>query len=88
MRETQEGPMLDPFAMQILEHWRTHRPRMVKELEESGQLYAAVEQAAEQTIDAEHAAMNHPDPKKRMSPDEAQQAFREEWAFLPSEVQR
>lgn len=42
------------LANMILLHWRTHRPQMVAELESSGQLDQAVEQAEEKAADQLH----------------------------------
>ncbi len=69
-----------PFYLAIEKHWREFRPKMVKELEAKGQLRQAIERAADRTADAESAAI-----RNGMSPWEAQEMFREQWAFLPAE---
>ncbi len=73
-------PALGSLGIQIERHWRTHRPRMVKELEATGQLQTAVHAAEQLTLSAEAEAI-----QQGMSPDQARERFREEWAFLPDE---
>ena len=70
----------DPFHRAIERHWREYRPRMVAALEGSGRLHAAIEFAAERTADLESALI-----RDGMSPMQAQERMREEWAFLPDE---
>ena len=72
--------MLNSLGIQIERHWREHRPRMVAELEQSGRLQEAVETAERLTLDAEVAAI-----QSGLTPDQARELFREEWAFLPPE---
>ena len=72
---------LNSLGIQIEAHWREFRPKMVKALERTGQLQAALEAAEEQTLTAECLAV-----QAGMTPDMARERFREEWAFLPSEA--
>jgi hypothetical protein len=72
--------MSTPFEDKIEQHWRMHRPQMVKALEVKGLLTRAVRHAAERTVAAESSLMQQGVP-----PHEAQERVREEWAFLPSE---
>ena len=71
---------LNSLGIQIEAHWREFRPKMVKELERSGQLQAALEAAEEQTLTAECLAV-----QAGMTPDMARERYRDVWAFLPSE---
>jgi hypothetical protein len=72
--------MRDAFHLSIEKHWREHRPKMVKALEAESRLHAAIEEAAERTAEAESAAIQN-----GMSVSDAQELYREEWAFLPPE---
>ena len=68
-----------PFHLAIEEHWREHRPTMVRELEQQGQLKIAIEQAAARTAEAESAAI-----RNGMAPDAAREMFREHLQRCPS----
>lgn len=70
----------DPLHRAIEHHWREYRPRMVAALQETGTLYEAIEYAANRTVDGESALI-----RQGVSPHQAQELIREEWAFLPSE---
>jgi hypothetical protein len=72
--------MKDPFYRHIESHWREHRPRLVKALEQKGLLHKAIEYAARRTSEAESSLIQQGVPAM-----EAQERMREEWAFLPSE---
>ncbi len=72
--------MKDPLYLAIEKHWREHRPKMVAALEAQGRLESSIERAAEQTADAESAAI-----RDGMSAPQAQEMYRETWAFLPGE---
>lgn len=73
--------MRDPLHRAIDHHWRQHRPKMWKALQQSGQLLQALEVAASRTAQAEASLIQQGVP-----PHQAQERFREEWAFLPSEA--
>jgi hypothetical protein len=73
--------MKDPLYHAIESHWREYRPKMVKRLEASGKLESAIEYAADRTAAAESSLI-----QQGVSPWQAQQQMREEWAFLPSEA--
>ena len=53
---------------------------MVAELEAMGELEAAIKRAATRTTDAESAAI-----RSGMPAHQAEEIFREQWAFLPEE---
>ena len=75
-----EVPVLGSLGTQIERHWREHRPRMVRRLKNSGSLMKALYAAEQLTLVAEVEAI-----QAGMSPDQARERFREEWAFLPTE---
>lgn len=75
-----EYAMLNSLGIQIERHWREHRPKMVKALDASGHLSQALHAAQNLTLTAEAHAM-----QAGMTPDQARERFREEWAFLPAE---
>jgi len=72
--------MKDPLYLAIEAHWREHRPKMVAALEAQGRLESSIERAAEQTAEAESAAI-----RNGLHAHEAQEMYRSVWAFLPSE---
>jgi hypothetical protein len=73
-------PKLDGGGLQALNHWKEFRPKMYAELEKSGRLYEAAQQAADQTMDALMALL-----QKGMDYQTAWESVREQWMFLPSE---
>lgn len=72
--------VLSSLGIQIERHWREHRPKMVAELERNGVLQSALETAEDLTLTAEAEAV-----QAGMTPDQAREMFRSQWAFLPSE---
>ena len=72
--------MLNSLGIQIEKHWREHRPKMVAALEKAGHLQQALEAAEDLTLTAEAEAV-----QSGMTPDQARERFRSEWAFLPPE---
>ena len=68
------------LGRQIVRHWREHRPKMVAKLESTGHLQQALEAAEYLTLTAEAEAV-----QSGMTPDQAREMYREEWAFLPTE---
>jgi hypothetical protein len=71
---------LNSLGRQIERHWREHRPKMVRDLERTGHLEQALEAAENLTICAEIEAI-----RNGMTPDQARERFRAEWAFLRDE---
>lgn len=65
---------------QIKEHWKRHRPRMYQQLLQSGKLQESIEAAANLTTDALANLVQKGTPY-----DQALEAVREQWAFLPDE---
>jgi hypothetical protein len=63
-------------------HWKEHRPRMYRELEQSGQLEEALYAAQELTKDALANLLSQGVPDNQ-----AWEAVRENWLLLPSEEQ-
>ena len=80
--EEQEEPQnyLGLLGQKIKWHWQEHRPRMYRELEQSGQLHQALQDAQGLTSDALHRLLQQGVPYGQ-----AWESVREEWAFLPSE---
>lgn len=75
------GNILDMTLPRAIEaHWREHRPNMVAEVESIGRLKEAIASAADRTTHAESAAIRNGMPAA-----DAQELFREQWAFLPAE---
>jgi len=78
---------LTNLRLQIREHWSRYRPKMFAEMEASGVLEDAIDNAAQQTEEAvlDFAA----NPPEGISPAQAfwagWETFRNEWAFLPAE---
>ena len=83
MEDQEEEPRnyLGNLGQQIKRHWQEHRPRMYRELEQSGKLHQALVQAQNQTSDALHSLLYQGVPY-----DQAWESVREEWAFLPTEA--
>jgi len=81
--EEQEEPQnyLGLLGQKIKWHWQEHRPRMYRELEQSGQLHQALQDAQGLTSDALHRLLQQGVPYGQ-----AWESVREEWAFLPSEA--
>lgn len=68
------------LALQIKTHWRKYRPEMAGELDQAGALDEAVRAAEERTVSAYEQAI-----RAGLSPDQARELVREDWAFLPDE---
>jgi len=75
------SPTLGSLGRQILRHWKAQRPKMTRALEAEGKLQQAVYAAEQLTLQAEAQAI-----QQGMSPDQARELTRQEWAFLPSEA--
>ena len=71
---------LNSLGLQIKAHWKEHRPKMAAALEKAGKLQEAVYAAQELTGQAMYELL-----EKGVPPDQAREAVREEWAFLPTE---
>ena len=71
---------LNRFGLMAKEHWKEYRPRMYKELEDSGQLEERLYQAQEQTADMLAELIS-----QGMSDDMAWEFVREQWILLPEE---
>ena len=65
----------------ILNHWRTHRPEAIKELEKMNQLEPVLRQAQEQTGDL----LYNLTVIQKMEYHAAWELATREWAFLPGE---
>jgi hypothetical protein len=65
----------------ILNHWRTHRPGVIEELERMNQLQPVLRQAQEQTGDL----LYHLTVVLKMEYQAAWELATQEWAFLPEE---
>src|SRR5207249_3223626 len=68
------------LAIQAKEHWKQFRPKMYQELLKSGELDRRAQEAAENTLEARGRLI-----QQGMKPNEAWEAVRENWVFLPSE---
>lgn len=68
------------LALQIKAHWEKYRPRVARELDEAGTLDEAVRTAEALTLSAYEQAI-----RAGLTPDQARELVREEWAFLPDE---
>ena len=66
---------------QIEKHWREHLPTMYSELQKDGTLQKRLRSAAART----NAAMYELTTEKKVPHNQAWEAIREEWAFLPAE---
>ena len=67
---------------QILKHWRTHRPEMVRDLEQNNRLEQAVLEAQELTAELLYELMT----VQKMNYDAAWELATKDWAFLPREA--
>ena len=70
------------LGVRIKAHWKRHRPKMYRELEQAGELDEAVTTAESLTADALYDLT----VVKKMPYDQAWELVREEWAFLPGGV--
>ena len=75
-----KAPVLDSLGFQIKDHWKEHRPRMYRELEQMGQLDQSVYEAQERTGAAHWELI-----QAGMDDHAAWEMIREQWAFLPAE---
>jgi hypothetical protein len=84
MQNAERTAMTEPTALgaKIEQHWREHRPRMVKELEKAGRLEQAVLEAQELTGDLLYELVS----VKKMDYQAAWELASREWAFLPEEA--
>jgi hypothetical protein len=73
-------PEFDQLVQLTLEHWRQFRPTQYADLKRAGTLQQAVEQAAQQTLDAAQSLIARGYPEWA-----AWEAVREEWCLLPDE---
>ena len=71
---------LGPWGLQAKEHWKEHRPKMYRQLEESGRLEDALYAAQELTVAAMADLI-----ERGVNWYQAWELIREEWLFLPSE---
>lgn len=71
---------MESLKLQINRHWREHRPKMYAQLKQSGRLEQSIHLAAERTMDALTDLLQDKVPYNQ-----AWEAVREEWAFLPDE---
>lgn len=72
-------------------HWRQHCPRMVAELEASGQLTAALREAQERTLDEMETAMRtfrRQGLTPQQAHDQAWELVREKYILIPPESPR
>lgn len=74
-------PTLGALGLKIRRHWQEQRPKMTQALQSEGKLDRAVHAAEQLTLQAEAQAI-----QQGMSPDQARELTRQEWAFLPSEA--
>jgi hypothetical protein len=65
----------------IREHWQTHRPQMLAELQSAGRLEAVLELTARHTTDLLHRLLT----EAKMPYPAAWEMATREWAFLPTE---
>jgi hypothetical protein len=72
--------VLSNLGLKIKAHWKGHRPKMAKELEEAGQLDERVQAAEQFTLDSDADAI-----RSGLNPDQARELTREMWALLPTE---
>ena len=75
-----ETPTLGSLGLNIRRHWQEQRPKMARALQAEGNLDQAVHAAEQLTLEAEAQAI-----QSGLSPDQARELTRQEWAFLPSE---
>jgi hypothetical protein len=76
-----ETTTLTPLGNQILEHWRRHRPMMVKELDKGNHLQQAIFAAQELTGNLLYELT----VVQKMDYQPAWEIATREWAFLPDE---
>jgi hypothetical protein len=76
-----ESHDLTPLGYKILEHWKLHRPTMVKNLARANQLDRAVFTAQELTTDLLYELT----VVQKMDYQVAWELATKEWAFLPTE---
>jgi hypothetical protein len=72
-------PTMDSLEAQIARHWREHRPKMSRELEEAGMFRQSVKRAADRYTDVLVQCV-----QKGLDPNQAEELAREEWMY-PSE---
>jgi hypothetical protein len=77
---TETGP-LTPLGHQILDHWRSHRPKMVENLERASHLQQAIYAAQELTGNLLYELT----VVKKIEYHRAWEIATREWAFLPDE---
>src|SRR5258708_8424164 len=77
---TATGP-LTPLGHQILDHWRSHRPKMVENLERGNHLQTAIFAAQELTGNLLYELS----VVQKMDYHRAWEIATREWAFLPDE---
>jgi len=74
-------PNLDSWAQQAIQHWKEFRPSLYRELKSTGKLDEAAQNASDQTEqDIEDLVLKHGMPYQ-----DAWEAVRERYLFLPSE---
>jgi hypothetical protein len=76
-----ETASLTPLGHQILEHWKRHRPMMVKKLERGNQLQQSIFAAQELTGNLLYELT----VVQKMDYQPAWEIATKEWAFLPDE---
>jgi hypothetical protein len=76
-----ETATLTPLGHQILEHWKRHRPKMVKDLENGNHLHRSVLAAQELTSNLLYELT----VAQKMEYHRAWEIATREWAFLPDE---
>jgi hypothetical protein len=72
---------LSLWGLQALAHWKEHRPKMVRELEQEGKLLEMVLEAVSNTLEALYRL----EVEKKVPANQAWEMMREEWLFLPPE---
>src|ERR1019366_2455694 len=71
---------LSPWAMEAEAHWKKYRPKMYRELKESGELNEFLEKAAHRAMDQCVAYV-----ESGMHPLEAESEAKRNYLFLPDE---
>ncbi len=71
---------LSGWGYQAVEHWKKYRPKMYAQLQKSGRLNEEAESAAKKTSEALNDLL-----EQGYSHDQAWEAVKENWMFLPSE---
>jgi hypothetical protein len=69
-----------PLAVAVLNHWMEHRPKMCKELEESGDLHRLAYRAAVRTAKLQEDLW-----KQGLPEDQGREIANREWFRLPDE---